>query len=293
MSVHGPGDIRPETAKGPFGRGVHRSAIAILVFWSLVAPVSAQDRIPGGGVATAPGQDIVAAWYGHPTHRYGHAVLGDGVEGGSLVVRDTQGARHEIVLPEHYVFEDVTPRLADLDGDGRMEVVTIRTELRAGAAVAVFGMDNGTLVQRAASLPIGQPNRWLSIAAVADFTGDDRADIAIVRTPHIGGELEVLSLRHGALHSLYPPQAGYSSHVIGASDVSFATTLDLSGDGIADLIVPEQSLRRLVVLRLDKGVVPIASVDLPARLAGPVRIDPQGRLRVPLETGQTLRIPLD
>lgn len=42
----------------------------------------------------------------------------------------TKGATHEIVLSDRYVVEDVTPRLADLDGDGRQEIVTIRTDVR-------------------------------------------------------------------------------------------------------------------------------------------------------------------
>jgi len=60
----------------------------------------------------------------------------------------------------------------------------------------------------------------------------------------------------------------------------------------ADLILPEQNRRRLLVLRLVDGVVPIAAVDLPARVAGPVEVDAGGFLHVPLEIGGSVRVDL-
>lgn len=282
-----PGPIKNQSKAWTF---VHCAAVAVMM--SLVGPAAAQERLPGGDVVTAPGPGVVAAWYARPTGRYGHGVLGDAVEGGSLVVRSDQGAIYEAVLPNRYVFEDVTPRLADLDGDGKREIVTIRTDVRAGAAVAIYALSGKALVERAATNPIGRPNRWVSIAAVDDFTGDGRNEIAVVRTPHIGGVLELLSLRNGTLRRLYPPLSGYTSHTIGAAEVSFAASADVSGDGVADLILPEQNRRRLVALRLVDSVVPIGAVDLPARLSGPVEVEAGGFLRVPLETGRMVRLPL-
>ena len=282
--------VRPRPGLLDFRALMHCAAAAITL--SIAGPAAAQVRVADGSVATPPEPDVAAAWYGRPTTRYAHGVLGDEIEGGSLVVRDERGAIHEIVLPERYVFEDVTPRLADLDGDGRREIVAIRTDVRAGAAVAVYGLSGEALVERAATPPIGQPNRWLSIAAIEDFTGDGRDEIAVVRTPHIGGVLELLSLRDGTLRRVYPPQPGYTSHTIGATEVSFAATADVSGDGVADLILPEQNRRRLLVLRLVDGVVPIAAVDLPARVAGPVEVDAGGFLHVPLEIGGSVRVDL-
>lgn len=75
-----------------------------------VAPLGyAQERLPDGGVAVGAGLGPVAAWYGRPTMRYGHGVVGDALEGGSLVVTAPDGRHQEIVLPDRFVFEDITP----------------------------------------------------------------------------------------------------------------------------------------------------------------------------------------
>jgi hypothetical protein len=148
-------------------------------------------------MAVASGRDIARAWYSEPTDRYGHAVLGDRIEAGALAVVDSAGRLYRTVLAPNFVFEDLTPRLADISGNGKAEVVTIRSQLDAGAAVSIYGLRRGRIVEIAATEPIGSPNRWLNIAGIADFTGDGRADIALVTTPHIGGRLEIWTLRSG------------------------------------------------------------------------------------------------
>lgn len=230
--------------------------LAALALLALTGAAMAQDRLPDGGVATAPGNGPVQAWYGQPTARYDHGILGDAIEGGSLVAIDSAGVRHELVLPERYVFEDLTPRLVDLDGDGRNEIVTIRTDVTAGAAVAVYGLADGQLVERAATAPIGLPHRWLSIAAIADFTRDPGSEIAIVKTPHIGGVLEILSLHGRTLTIVGAPQSGVSTHFIGSHDLSLARAQDVDGDHFAELALPTQDRLQVVVL----GFVPAAHV---------------------------------
>jgi hypothetical protein len=257
-----------------------------------INPALADERLPDGGIARAPGSGPVEAWYGHPTTRYDHGVLGDAIEGGSLVVVDSEGAHYELVLPDAFVFEDVTPRLADLDGDGENEVVTIRTELSKGAAVAVYGLIDGKLVEHASTAPIGQTHRWLSIAAIADFTGDGHQEIAIVKTPHIGGVLSVLSLRDGALRPLYSPQTGYATHFIGSTITSLARTADLDGDGVAELLLPDQSRRHLVALSLAQGVVGLFAKPVPAPIAGQIGIS-GNTILAPLEDGRTARLSLE
>jgi len=74
-----------------------------------------EGALPDGFVDTSASGDIRRAWYGRPTDRYGHGVLGDAVEGGSLVVETATGERFELTLPETQVFEDITPRIVDLD----------------------------------------------------------------------------------------------------------------------------------------------------------------------------------
>ncbi len=208
----------------------------------------AQDRLPDGGVAMGGGAGVVKAWYGQPVTRYDHGVLGDGIEGGALLAVDAAGQTHRLELPNHLVFEDITPRLADLDGDGTSEIVTISSDLATGAAVAVYGLAGGQLTERAATLPIGQAHRWLSIAAIADFTAEPGLEIAIVKTPHIGGVLEILSLAHNELTRIRPRLSGFSTHFIGSRHVSLAHAQDIDGDGFAELALPSQNRLAVTVL---------------------------------------------
>lgn len=53
-----------------------------------------------------------------PTDRYPHNVLGDIPGHGALDVTLASGRVLRMVLPDTRVFEDIAPRLADIDGDG-------------------------------------------------------------------------------------------------------------------------------------------------------------------------------
>ena len=269
-----------------------RLILLLIPLMFLSSEVVGKDRLHYGGVAEAQGNGPVRAWYEQPTKRYDHGVLGDAIEGGSLVVLDNAGRKYELVLPEAFVFEDITPRIADLDGDGQNEVITIRTKLTAGAAIAVYQLQGDKLVEKASTPPLGAPHRWLSIAGIGDFLGDGHREIAVVKTPHIGGVLEVLSLQANKLVSLYTPQLGYSTHFIGARFVSLADVGDVSGDGVSNLVLPNQKRDRIIVLDLRKGVVVVSSHNLPARIAQPLRLLEQGRLEATLETGKTVIVDL-
>jgi hypothetical protein len=69
------------------------------------------------------------------------------------------GAQQEIIyrLPINRVFEDLTLRLADIDQDGRDEIIVIESDVLRGASVVVLGLEdapNGkTLKEKARSPP--------------------------------------------------------------------------------------------------------------------------------------------
>ncbi len=222
--------------------------------------------IPGGAIAEADGQGAVQAWYANPTERYDHGILGDQIEGGSLVVIDDEGQQFTAMLSRSRVFEDLTPRIADMDGDGRNDVVVIRTELEAGAAVAIYSIANGVLVELASIPPIGQTHRWLNIAGIADFNGDGHLDIAVVKTPHIGGRLEIWTLSGGQL-VLLAAGDGFSNHSIGTTELGLSAVADADADGIADLALPNNDHTMLRIVGLGGGTLhDIATVPL----GGPV-----------------------
>lgn len=130
----------------------------------------------------AQAQVITAARFTEPTDRYGHHPMGPGVQDhGALELTLTNGSRRTIRLPESRVFEDNQTRLADLTGDGAPEVVVVESDLTRGARLAVYGVDG--LV--AAGPFIGQRNRWMAVAGIADLDGDGQSEIAVVDRPHL------------------------------------------------------------------------------------------------------------
>ena len=209
------------------------------------------DAIPHGR-AVEGARDIASAWLSDPTRRYGHGVLGDQIEAGALSVRTASGTVARYVLDEDSVFEDLMPRLHDLDGDGRDEVIVVRSYLDAGAAVAVFGLDGDRVVRRAESPPIGQSHRWLCPIGMADFDGDGRIEIAVVETPHLGQTI-VIYRQFGEKLVEVARRHGHSNHFIGSTTLDMSAVLDVDGDGIPDMVVPTGGRGRLVALSFVGG----------------------------------------
>ena len=147
-----------------------------------------------------------------PTDRYDHAVLGDGVEWGGLDLTTASGQVQRVTLPESRVFEDVTTRLADLDGDGDREVVVVETDIARGAMLAVYDASGRV----AATAPFGETHRWLAPAGIADLDGDGRIEIAYVDRPHLARELVIVRLDGTTLVEL-ARLAGLTNHRIGDS----------------------------------------------------------------------------
>lgn len=221
---------------------------------------SAADGIPHGFVATGDG-GIARAWYTRPTDRYGHGVLGDRIEAGALAVV-VDGKQYDHLLGNQHVFEDLAPRIADLDGDGLDEVVAIRSDVGAGAALAVYRVGNNTLAEAAVTDAIGRANRWLNVAGIADYTGDGQLDVATVVTPHIGGRLDVWTMADGDLVRVDAAR-GFSNHAIGSTELGLSATADVNGDGVPDLAVPSANRSTLRIVTARGGaIVELAKVPV-------------------------------
>ncbi len=233
----------------------------------------APEGLPDGLVATGKG-DIRAAWYVGPTRRYGHGILGDAIEAAALRVELADGAQLTYDLPQNMVFEDRTPRIADLDDDGRNEVITIRSSTSEGGGVTIYGAVEGRLAEVAANDFIGLRNRWLNIAAIADITGDGRKDIAYVRTPHIGGMLRLFRYDDGL--TLTSEIDGFSNHAIGSREQRLSAVADIDGDGNMEIAVPSDSRATMRIIDYRDGLVEVASIRLPARVEGPVLAEGSG-----------------
>lgn len=217
----------------------------------LPAPVRDVLPAPSDIIPHAPiirgARDIRAAWFASPTERYGHGVLGDRIEAAALKVETATGAILLHELSDESVFEDLTPRLADIDGDGRDEIIAVRSYVDRGAAVALFGIRQGKLVELAESDPVGLPHRWLNPVGAGDFSGDGIPEIAIVRTPHIGGILMLYRWQGDRLTET-ARRLGYSTHTMGSTVLGMSAMLDLDGDGSQDILVPNQGRTKLVAV---------------------------------------------
>jgi hypothetical protein len=210
-------------------------------------------------------RDIAAAWLDGATGRYPHGVLGDDLEGSALAVRSRDGQVHRLTLPGRRVFEDLRVRLADLDDDGRDEMLVVESDADEGASLAVLGLRDGGIRLLARSPFIGTRFRWLNPLGVGDFDGDGRADVALVRTPHIGGVLEIYRYTPPAL-TLIARRTGISTHAMGSTALDLGTVLPRAGGDL--ILAPDQRRRRLLLLSLSEGELqPVAEVALPGALA--------------------------
>jgi hypothetical protein len=164
---------------------------------------------------TATAKDVASASLALATSRYDHGVLGDAVEWGALDLKLSDGTRLRLTLPESRVFEDVSARVVDVDGDGSREVLVVETDLQRGASLAVYGPEG----LRAATPFIGTRHRWLAPLGVADLDGDGRIEIAYVDRPHLLRELVVARLDGNTLTEV-ARLGGLSNHRIGDRAIS-------------------------------------------------------------------------
>jgi hypothetical protein len=209
------------------------------------------DIIPHGRIAVG-NNDIAMAWLAEGTGRYPHGVLGDKIEAAAVRVLTASRAPVDFVLREDSVFEDVAPRLVDIDRDGRDEILVVRSHREAGASLLLLGLRGDRIVRLAESQAIGIPNRWINPIGAADFDGDGEIEIAAVETPHIGGQLVIYKVDGRRLREM-ARFIGYTNHVAGSAELGMSAILDVDGDGIPDIVLPSQDRRELRAVTFAKG----------------------------------------
>ncbi len=234
------------------------------------------DVLPDGRISTPPiKQDIKEAWYSEPTTRYRHGVLGDAIEAGALRVKSNRGVIFTFRLPKTEVFEDISPRLADLDGDGTTEVITILSSRNGGASVAAFGLVGNAFIKKAQTPFIGRPNRWLNIAGIGRFSGRRNLEIAVIETPHLAGLFKLYPFNPGSPQmraSRMTP--GFSNHQIGSRELGLSGGAFLDNDQRPDLFIPSLDRRSLYGISMVGGRVKLlTSIALPAAIDRAIAVE--------------------
>lgn len=198
-----------------------------------------------GLMPLAASAEIVSASYAEPTPRYQHGVFGETEEWGALAFGLSDDQRMILRLPETRVFEDIAPRLADVDGDGAPEMIVVETDLSLGARLAIY--DEAGFV--AATSLIGQTHRWLAPIGVADLDGDGLIEIAYIDRPHLTRLLRVWRFQDGTLVEVAQVE-GLTNHRLG--DPAIGGGLRDCGAG-PEMITANARWSRLVASRLVGG----------------------------------------
>ena len=212
------------------------------------------DQLPEASIATSPDSSVLAQ-YINPTTRYTHAILGDAIEAGGLVVYHNEQYL-QLNLTTDYVFEDIVPRLVDVTADGIPEVVCIRTQLSRGAGLVIYQIAADTLIEYAYVTEIGRSSRWLNPAAIYDLDGNGNLDIAWVQTPHIGGILKIAEIAPGEL----VPTAeftGVSNHGLNQRNQCLSALVQVDGD--VQLLLSSQARDRINWLTYGNNEISVAS----------------------------------
>jgi len=177
--------------------------------------------LAAAGAALAQGGH--GATYEGPTTRYPHGVLGDEVEYTTLAVTLPGGRTLRATWDAPVVFEDLAPRLTDLDGDGVPEIVTIESHETLGARLAIWRIAGDRLAPLASTPWIGQRFRWLSPVGAADLDGDGRVELAYIDRPHLARTLRVWRITFdgaGAQLTEVAARPGLTNHQIGEAFIT-------------------------------------------------------------------------
>ena len=196
---------------------------------------------------------IAKAWYDKDSDIYGHRIMGSIAEHLRLNAELTDGTVVTLDLaaggkPTH-VFEDMAPRLADMDGDGLPELVVVETDVTAGAALAIYGLLDGGLKKLAETPHIGSPFRWLAPVGVGDFNGDGRMDVAYVDRPHLAKLLRVWSFDGSSLIEI-ARASGLTNHRIGDEVITGGVR---TCGGQDQMVVLSGDWKRIFVARFEGG----------------------------------------
>jgi len=229
------------------------------------SPVSARPSVQCS-LGRAPGAVHVDVRLAERARRAGQGIFGERWEYRSLRLRRLKGEEsvswtdHEIDLPAEVLFEDRAVRHVVPAGQPSTDAcgtgfLVIRSHVRHGAALVLYALAPSTgLETRAVSEPLGEPERWRDVIGTVDIVGDGRLRIVEIAEPHQLGRLQLDEVRDGRIEPVATLD-GYTSHRFGTVRQGIGALLDVTGDGVADIVVPTRDWRCLAAVTARGGVL--------------------------------------
>lgn len=228
-----------------------RSFTVAMAVFSGGLPVLGQDKSPAAEKFCSGGQsrcfEAYNATFIGPTDLYRHGVLGDDLEWSGLLLTGPQKSDTFLISLTDEVFEDVAPRLADLDGDGVPEAVVVQSHPDKGAQLAIYSRKG----KIAATPYIGTRYRWLAPVGIADFNGDGDMDVAYVDRPHLAKTLRVWSFRNAALIEIAALK-GVTNHRIGEDTITSGIR---HCDGRPEMILTDGNRENILSVFFENGTL--------------------------------------
>ncbi|MEM7321128.1 MAG: VCBS repeat-containing protein [Pseudomonadota bacterium] len=204
---------------------------------------------------------IMSAAFAGATDEYGHGVLGNLSDAKGLTIHLRRPGSNKIscpaeaALPVGQVFEDIAPRLADLNGDGMPEIIVVQSGARSGARLAIYNR-RAELV--AATPYIGTRFRWLAPAGIGDMDQDGAVELAYVDRPHLAKTLRVWRFENGQLTEI-ATLGGVSNHRIG-DEVIWGGMRNCAGT--PQMVLADGGFRRIVLVELNRNRLQLRDTTL-------------------------------
>ena len=216
------------------------------------------NAAPGGEKhffwATRSERVVIHAGYANETNEYGHGVLGPLRDTKYLSIHMRPADNSSMTCPKGValmvgqVFEDVAPLIADVTGDIMPEIIAVQSDIRQGSRLVIYDLQG---IELAATLHIGQRNRWLAPIGAADLDGDGYVEIAYIDRPHLAKTLTVWRYVDGELVRV-TAASGLTNHRIGETDI--AGGIRDCGQG-PEMITANADWSRIMATRLVDGAL--------------------------------------
>lgn len=198
------------------------------------------------------------------TDRYPHNILGDKIESTGFHIYRDDKLILDYKLPEKRVFETLRPLVADIIPENSgVEIILTSSDINEGSRVDIFSIQGKHITS---SKPIGRGFRWLHILGVMSLGNSNKPYLSLVKTPHIGGVLELLSW-NGKELEVKASVNNVSTHKIGSDNLNMALQLSFKSNKQSQIIIPSMDFRTLLVFNYrDNRFKVIRRIKLPSVL---------------------------